>query len=119
MKAYVATSEKPKMDLTPFYLVLITSLTAVVNAAEPYSPPLRQDYPNNLYWGDTHVHTYLSPDAYPLGSRVTPDEAYRFAKGETIVASGGDKVRLQRPLDFLMVSDHAENHGCYAKTCCR
>ena len=92
-------------------LVLITSLTASVNAAEPYSPPLRQDYPDNLYWGDTHVHTYLSPDAYPLGSRVTPDEAYRFAKGETILASGGDKVRLQRPLDFLMVSDHAENMG--------
>ena len=110
MKAYVATSEKQRLIMR-LILVLITSLTAVVNAAEPYSPPLRQDYPNNLYWGDTHVHTYLSPDAYPLGSRVTPDEAYRFAKGETIVASGGDKVRLQRPLDFLMVSDHAENMG--------
>ncbi len=110
MKAYVATSEKQRLIMR-LILVLITSLTAVVNAAEPYSPPLRQDYPNNLYWGDTHVHTYLSPDAYPLGSRVTPDEAYRFAKGETILASGGDKVRLQRPLDFLMVSDHAENMG--------
>ena len=110
MKAYVATNEKQRLIMR-LILVLITSLTAVVNAAEPYSPPLRQDYPNNLYWGDTHVHTYLSPDAYPLGSRVTPDEAYRFAKGETIVASGGDKVRLQRPLDFLMVSDHAENMG--------
>ena len=91
--------------------VLISLLIAAVNAAEPYSPPLRQDYPNNLYWGDTHVHTYLSPDAYPLGSRTTPDEAYRFAKGETIRASGGDEMQLARPLDFLMVSDHAENMG--------
>ena len=92
-------------------IVLISLLGTTASAAEPYSPLLRQDYPNNVYWGDTHVHTYLSPDAYPLGSRITPDQAYRFAKGETILASGGDKVRLSRPLDFLMVADHAENMG--------
>lgn len=46
-----------------------------------------------------------------MGSRVTPDEAYRFAKGESIVASGGDRVRLSRALDFMMVSDHTENIG--------
>jgi len=94
------------MRLFLVLLVLVTEATA-----EPYSPPLRVDYPANVYWGDTHVHTYLSPDAFPMGSRVTPDEAYRFAKGETIVASGGDETRLSRPLDFLMVADHAENMG--------
>ena len=46
-----------------------------------------------------------------MGALVTPDQAYRFAKGGTIRATGGDEVRLRRPLDFLMVSDHAENMG--------
>ena len=92
-------------------LALVPALLAGADAAEPYSPPLRRDYPDNVYWGDTHLHTYLSPDAFPLGTLVTPDQAYRFAKGETIRATGGDEARLRRPLDFLMVSDHAENMG--------
>ena len=92
-------------------LVLIAMLAAVANAAEPYAPTVRQDYPDNVYWGDTHVHTYLSGDAFGMGTRITPDEAYRFAKGETIRATGGGDARLRRPLDFLMLSDHAENLG--------
>lgn len=92
-------------------MVLILMLAAVANAAEPYSPTVRQDYPDNVYWGDTHVHTYLSGDAFGMGTRTTPDHAYRFAKGETIRATGGGEARLRRPLDFLMVSDHAENLG--------
>ncbi|MCY3821527.1 MAG: DUF3604 domain-containing protein [Gammaproteobacteria bacterium] len=92
-------------------LALISILAAVANAAELYSPPVRQDYPDNVYWGDTHVHTYLSGDAFGMGTRLSPDEAYRFAKGETIRATGGGDARLRRPLDFLMVSDHAENLG--------
>ena len=92
-------------------LVLISALLAGTNAAEPYSPPVTHDYPDNVYWGDTHLHTYISSDAFALGTLNTPDQAYRFAKGETIRATGGDEVRLRRPLDFLMVSDHAENMG--------
>ena len=92
-------------------LILILSLVAAANAAEPYAPPVSQDYPNNVYWGDTHVHTYLSGDAFGMGTRTTPDQAYRFAKGETIRATGGGEARLRRRLDFLMVSDHAENLG--------
>lgn len=84
------------------------SLTAL---AEPYSPAVRDTFPDNVYWGDTHLHTFLSGDAYSMGNSVTPDEAYRFARGETIRATGGEDVRLQRPLDFLMVADHAENLG--------
>lgn len=92
-------------------LALVSALFAGTHAAESYSPPVKQDYPDNVYWGDTHLHTYLSPDAFPLGTSITPDQAYRFAKGETIRATGGDDARLRRPLDFLMVSDHAENMG--------
>ncbi|MDE0052718.1 MAG: DUF3604 domain-containing protein [Gammaproteobacteria bacterium] len=93
------------------FLALVLALLAGTTAAEPYSGPLKHDYPDQVYWGDTHLHTHLSADAFSMGALVTPDQAYRFAKGETIRATGGDEVRLRRPLDFLMVSDHAENMG--------
>ena len=96
-------------------LFLISTIFTGMSAAESYSAPLHQDYRDNVYWGDTYAHTYLSPDVYTMGSRVTPDEAYRFAKGEIIVATDGDKVRPSRPLDFLMVSDHAGNIGVMSR----
>ena len=92
-------------------LALVSTLLAGAAAAEPYSGPIKHGHPDQVYWGDTHLHTYLSGDAFSMGALVTPDQAYRFAKGETIRATGGDEVRLRRPLDFLMVSDHAENMG--------
>ena len=80
-------------------------------AAESYSPNVGDAYPDNVYWGDTHLHSYLSGDAFALGSRLTPDDAYRFAKGETVRSTSGQPARLRRALDFLMVADHAENLG--------
>ena len=76
-----------------------------------YSPLARNAHPDTVYWGDTHVHTYLSGDAFGMGTRMTPDDAYRFAKGETVTSTGGEPVRLRRPLHFLLVADHAENLG--------
>jgi hypothetical protein len=76
-----------------------------------YSPYLEIGYPQRVYWGDTHVHTAYSTDAGMVGNRLGPDEAYRFARGELVVASTGVRARLQRPLDFLVVADHAENLG--------
>jgi len=64
----------------------------------------------NLYWGDTHLHTTNSPDAFSFGARLTPDDALRFAKGQTINSEGLD-IQLSRPLDFLVVADHAEGLG--------
>ena len=80
-------------------------------AEESYSPHTDPSHATDVYWGDTHVHTALSSDAFIFGTRLTPDDAYRFAKGEKIRATSGDEVRLRRPLDFLMVADHAENMG--------
>lgn len=93
------------------FLISLCALSLSTHGAEPYSPYVNQSWPEYVYWGDTHLHTYLSADAFALGTRITPDEAYRFAKGETIRATGGGEVRLQVPLDFLMVADHAENLG--------
>jgi hypothetical protein len=76
-----------------------------------YSPYLYQSYPNRVFWGDTHLHTSYSTDAGMVGNRLGPDEALRFAKGEKVISSTGLPARLIRPLDFLVVADHAENLG--------
>ncbi|TGD74931.1 DUF3604 domain-containing protein [Mangrovimicrobium sediminis] len=76
-----------------------------------YSPYLNRGYPQQVFWGDTHVHTAYSTDAGMIGDILGPAEAYRFARGEMVVASNGVRAQLQRPLDFIVVSDHSENMG--------
>ena len=61
----------------------------------------------NAYFGDTHIHTILSFDAYLMGTRRTPDDAYEFAKGAAIEHASGFMMQMKKPLDFLAVSDHA------------
>jgi Protein of unknown function (DUF3604) len=76
-----------------------------------YSPYPKQDFPNQVFFGDTHLHTSYSTDAGMVGNTLGPEEAYRFARGETVTSSTGLPARLGRPLDFLVVSDHSENLG--------
>jgi hypothetical protein len=76
-----------------------------------YSPYPKETFPNNVYFGDTHLHTSYSTDAGMVGNTLGPEEAYRFARGETVTSSHGLPARLNRPLDFLVVADHAENLG--------
>jgi hypothetical protein len=76
-----------------------------------YSPYAGRDYPTRVLWGDTHLHTAISVDAGAAGCRIGPEEAYRFARGEEIVTSTGQRTKLSRPLDFLVVSDHSEMYG--------
>ena len=64
-------------------IALILALTIPVSVfVESYSPHVGKSYPTNVYWDDRHLHTALSSDAYIFGARLTPDDAYRFAKGE-------------------------------------
>jgi len=65
----------------------------------------------NAYSGDTHVHTGWSFDAYAQGVRTAPEAAYRYAEGEVIPYAGGFDIQLKKPLDFYMVTDHAEYLG--------
>ena len=82
----------------------------VYNKAD-FSPFVDQHYPDRVLWGDTHLHTANSPDAGMVGNTLGPDAAYRFAKGEEVTSSGRLRVKLIRPLDFLVVADHSEYMG--------
>ena len=78
--------------------------------AAEYSPYL-DDHPNQVYFGDTHVHTSFSADAGFAGTTLGPEAAYRFARGEEVTSSTGVRAKLRLPLDFIVVADHAENLG--------
>ncbi|MGB7121746.1 MAG: DUF3604 domain-containing protein, partial [Bradyrhizobium sp.] len=77
------------------------------------SPSFAQANPErNVYFGQTHVHTSWSFDAYVFGNTVTgPEDAYKYALGQPIKHPGGYMVQLKRPLDFQAVTDHAEYVG--------
>lgn len=78
-----------------------------------YSPYAGRNFPTRPLFGDTHLHTAASFDAGAFGARLTPRDAYRFARGEEITASSGQPVKLSRPLDFLVVADHSDNMGFF------
>ena len=63
-----------------------------------YSPYPTKDFPNRVYFGDTHLHTSYSTDAGMIGNTLGPEEAYRFARGEEVKSSTGLPAKLQRPL---------------------
>ncbi len=97
-----------------WFLCLLAGVSVPGHADERYSRPVGQDYPKNVYWGDTHLHSRNSADAYSLGNmNLTPADAYRFARGQAMTAHNGMRVQLRRPLDFLVVADHAEYLGGY------
>ncbi len=76
-----------------------------------YSPYVGRDYPDQVLFGDTHFHTNLSFDAGLVGTTLDVDAGYRFARGETVRSNSGQPVQLIRPLDFLVITDHAELIG--------
>jgi hypothetical protein len=76
-----------------------------------YSRPTDTAFPQRVLWGDTHLHTDNSIDAGLLGTRLGPEDAFRFARGETITSTTGLPARLRRPYDFLVVTDHSDFMG--------
>ena len=69
------------------------------------------DVPERVFWGDTHLHTSNSVDAFGFGNRLPPEAALRFASGEEVTSSTGLKAQLDRPLDFLVITDHSTGLG--------
>ncbi len=78
---------------------------------QDYSPYVDRNIPDRVYWGDTHFHTSNSPDAGLVGNTLGAAEGFRFARGEEVTSSSGLRVKLIRPLDFLVITDHAEYIG--------
>lgn len=87
-----------------------TIASEVEDPSTPQSPLVKTDPLKDAYFGETHVHTSTSMDAFIGGNRMTPEDAYRFARGEEVIANGSPH-RLKRPLDFCAISDHAEYFG--------
>ncbi|WP_394173094.1 DUF3604 domain-containing protein [Thalassotalea litorea] len=87
-------------------LVIVTSFAATNSLAAG-------DYPENVYFGDTHNHTGNSFDVYLFGTpSSTPDTAFRFAKGEKVTSpTTNEEWQINEPLDFLVIADHAEMMG--------
>jgi len=83
------------------------------NKKRPYSPYADRSFPSRPFFGDTHLHTSFSMDAGAFGARLSPRDAYRFARGEQVMASSGQPAKLSRPLDFLVVADHSDNMGFF------
>ena len=98
------------LSISAVLLCCSAQLATAENQPE-YSPYLNDDFPNQVFFGDTHLHTSYSADAGFVGTTLGPEEAYRFALGEEITSSTGVRAKLQRPLDFLVIADHAENMG--------
>lgn len=103
-------------------LVLLHLVSACKHEPPPFvderEPCAEQNPLRNLYFGDLHVHTSYSADANLAGVRVTPEDAYAFALGEPVYlppqgpdGKGTVELRIDRPLDFAAVTDHAEFLG--------
>lgn len=85
-----------------------------VHPSKPnYSPYAGRNFPTRPLFGDTHLHTSFSMDAGAFGAKLTPRDAYRFARGEEVTSNTGQQVKLSRPLDFLVVADHSDGFGFF------
>jgi Protein of unknown function (DUF3604) len=87
------------------------SLEGAAPAPAQAAPVASGPHPQRPLWGDTHLHTTNSFDAFAAGNRLTPDDALRFARGEAVTSSTGIKAKLARPLDFLVIADHSDAIG--------
>jgi len=84
--------------------------TEIVLAPDEFSPYAGRNFPQRPLWGDSHLHTMVSVDAGTL-NRLSQEQAFRFARGEEVTTTHGLRAKLSRPLDWLVISDHAEMYG--------
>ena len=101
----------PAPALTHFLALALLCGSSLAHAEAPRCRD--HDPERNVYWGDLHVHTAISMDANVFGTRLRPADAYRFARGEEVsLGLHADRpVRIERPLDFAAITDHASNMG--------
>jgi hypothetical protein len=102
--ASVARAQQPGNDEG------ITKEDVAPLAKPQFSPYAGRNFPTRVFFGDTHLHTAISVDAGTM-CRIGQEDAYRFARGEEVSSTYGLRARLSRPLDFLVITDHAEMYG--------
>ncbi len=106
---------KAKFDRTVASLLCSVALVSIANAQNAGQQPGEAGKPNplkNVYFGEEHLHTVNSPDAFSFGTRNTPDDALRYCKGEEItLATTGVKHQKKTPYDWCAITDHAEYMG--------
>ena len=91
--------------------IFLAPLVVLALAQPSWSEPLKPPIPWNAYFGELHLHTSLSTDAFMNGTRKHPVTAYRFAQGDPVTLSTGETWQLSRALDFAAITDHAESFG--------
>ncbi|MEP5568168.1 MAG: DUF3604 domain-containing protein, partial [Halioglobus sp.] len=104
-----------KVTKAIFSLPVLISLVGspMIAHAADYSPYADREYPTELLFGETHVHSALSADAGGGGTRLLPRDVYRFAAGEQLVSNTGQPVRLARPFDFFALTEHTDGMGAF------
>ena len=116
--------QKLMLFIASFPLAMSVALASDIGTADPdviikgslypgkgYSPYAQRSFPSRVYWGETHLHTGLSLDAGLFGNTLGHEDAYRLARGEEIKSSTGLRVKLGRPLDWLVITDHSDMMG--------
>ena len=97
---------RSRWTATVFLTLAVTLVIAPVSAQQQRNPE------RDAYFGETHIHTSWSFDAYVFGNTVTgPEDAYKFAMGQPIKHPAGYDIKITRPLDFMAVTDHSEYAG--------
>ena len=111
----LAAAQSTSSDIIEGVQLNEDALTRILPAKPPYSPYAGRPFPTRPLFGDTHVHTSFSLDAGAAGARLGPADALRFGKGEEVMASSGQRVKLSRPLDFMVVADHSDGFGVFPR----
>lgn len=106
----MTTSLRSLICLLMLPAIYCISSAAAANSWEEAEAKVKKNPLKDAYFGETHVHTGVSMDAFIAGNRLTPEDAYRFAKGEKMMVNGS-MHKIKRPLDFVAVTDHSEFMG--------
>ena len=99
------------MKINPIHCQLLIAAIVGCTGIIPSQAEEPGDTADNVYFGDIHLHTRYSNDAFAFMTSRTPDDTYRFARGESLEQIGGSHIKLHAPLDFMAVTDHAESLG--------
>ncbi len=114
-----ATAAPKQLGAAPTGAGTVTADAGEIQPVDPatfrkepgYSPYAGRRYPERAYFGDEHVHTSWSVDAGGFGTTLGPEEATRFARGEEVVSTSGQPVKLGQPLDWVSITDHSDGMG--------